>query len=127
MNIRLKLKKILIKMNSIRKSAKRRSFALIALLLQSLINWSLEIKLSLKIMYQLIIFLFFLDALGFSLFRSIEKKSLQISEDALKRASDEEKIVLVNGVIKSIKVNEKTASSLQEIKKSLDIKLNNKK
>ena len=114
-------------MNSIRKSAKRRSFALIALLLQSLINWSLEIKLSLKIMYQLIIFLFFLDALGFSLFRSIEKKSLQISEDALKRASDEEKIVLVNGVIKSIKVNEKTASSLQEIKKSLDIKLNNKK
>ena len=127
MNIRLKLKKILIKMNSIRKSAKRRSFALIALLLQSLINWSLEIKLSLKIMYQLIIFLFFLDALGFSLFRSIEKKSLQISEDALKRASDEEKIVLVNSVIKSVKVDEKTASSLQEIKKSLDIKLNNKK
>lgn len=127
MNIRLKLKKILIKMNSIRKSAKRRSFALIALLLQSLINWSLETKLSLKIMYQLIIFLFFLDALGFSLFRSIEKKSLQISEDALERASDEEKIVLVNSVIKSIKVDEKTASSLQEIKKSLDIKLNNKK
>ena len=69
----------------------------------------------------------FPDALGFSLFRSIEKKSLQISEDALERASDEEKIVLVNSVIKSIKVDEKTASSLQEIKKSLDIKLNNKK
>ena len=127
MNIRLKLKKILIKMSSLGNNAKRRSFVLIALLLLSIINWLSKLSLFFKIMCQLIIALFFLDALGFSLFWFIEENVLQIFNEVFQRVFDEGKIRFVTGIIESIKLDEKNARHLQGLKISIDKQLNNQK
>ena len=114
-------------MSSLGNDAKRRSFVLIALLLQSIINWFSNMSLFLKIMCQLIIALFFLDALGFSLFGFIEENALQIFNDVFQRVSDEEKIRFVTEIIESIKVDKKNARHLQGLKISIDQQLNNQK
>ena len=114
-------------MSSLGNNAKRRSFVLIALLLLSIINWLSKMSLFFKIMCQLIIALFFLDALGFSLFGFIEENALQIFNDIFQRVFDEEKIRFVTGIIESKKLNEKNASHLQGLKISIDKQLNNQK
>ena len=82
-------------------------------------NWSLEMSILFKIMNQLIIVLFFLDVLGFSIFGFIEDNVMQIINDVFQQDSDEEKIILVARIIESIKLDEKNEAHLKGVKIAL--------
>ena len=109
----------------------KRSLALLAYPLESIINWPLQISNTYKIMiHLLIIFLFLLGALWLIILKFIEEDTPHIAhivnDEDIQKASDQEKIRFVAKIIDSIKLNDENRILFEELREKLNNKLDNK-